>query len=105
MTREASAVADGTSGVAFFAHRIDQIARYSAITGPLGVNQAPALIVVRPRKQLNGGGPAPATVNYGFQTGSDIRQAVVDARYTRPRTHLRAEMSEGTVEMPEPPPR
>ena len=37
------------------------------ITGPLGVDQAPALIVVSPRRS-NGGGQATASVDYGFHS-------------------------------------
>ncbi len=80
----ASQILVGNPQVAFFTAPAEKIARYSAITGPLGVNQAPALVVVSP-KRLNGGAPAPATVSYGFQTGPDIVQAVVDAGYKGPQ--------------------
>lgn len=83
LTREAAAVAEEIPGVAFFETEIDHIARYSEITGPIGVQQVPALIVVRPKK-LNNGGPAEALLNYGFQTGEDVRQAIVDSRYKGP---------------------
>jgi hypothetical protein len=72
-------------GVAFFDAPTDKIARYSAITGPVGVNRAPALIVIRSRKD-NGSEPAPATVTYGFQGPRQVRQAVIDAAYTGPET-------------------
>src|ERR1700750_1071668 len=42
----ATRVLAGMPGAALFAAPVDKIARYSALTGPLGVNQAPALIVV-----------------------------------------------------------
>jgi hypothetical protein len=71
------------SGVALFETSVDHIARYAEITGPLGVAEAPALVVVRSRR-LNGGGPAPSTVTYGFQTADDVRQAIVDSRYRGP---------------------
>lgn len=80
---DAAAVLEGMSGVSLFTVPADKIARYAQIAGPLGVNQAPALIVVRPRR-LNGGKAAPATVDYGFRGASDIRQAVVDAGYDGP---------------------
>jgi hypothetical protein len=80
----ASSVLTGMPGVAYFPVPASRIADYSAITGPLGVNSAPALIVVRPRA-LNGGGAAPATVTYGFQTASDVQQAVIDAGYQGPQ--------------------
>lgn len=80
---EAASVLGSMSGVAYFSTPVDKVARYSAITGPLGLSGAPALIVVRPR-HLNGGGSATATVDYGFQSAADIRQAVVDAKYDGP---------------------
>jgi hypothetical protein len=83
LVSEAAGVLQGMPGVALFTASVREIARYAPITGPLGVNQAPALIVVRPR-HLNGGAPAPATVTYGFQSASDIRQAVRDATYEGP---------------------
>ena len=72
------------SEVAFFPVPTDKIARYSTITGPLGVNQSPALIVIRSRK-LNGGAAAPATVDYGFRSAADVIQAVIDAGYQGPQ--------------------
>lgn len=80
---EAASVLGDMEGVALFTASAREIARYAPITGPLGVNQAPALIVVRARG-LNGGSAAPATVDYGFQSASDLRQAVVDAGYRGP---------------------
>ena len=80
---EASSVLTAMSGVAYFPVPVDEVARYSAITGPLGLSSAPALIVVQPR-HLNNGGPAPATVDYGFQSKQDIKQAVIDAGYHGP---------------------
>ncbi len=70
-------------GVALFTAPAGEIADYAPITGPLGVNQAPALIVVSPRS-INGGEAAPATVTYGFQSVEDLRQAVIDAGYEGP---------------------
>jgi hypothetical protein len=81
---EAVQVLEEMPDVALFTTPADKIARYSQITGPLGVSGTPALIVVRPRR-LNGDGAAPATVTYGFQTAADIRQAVVDANYHGPQ--------------------
>lgn len=84
LVSEATNAVAGMSTVALFETPAGQVARYAAITGPLGVNQAPALIVVRSR-DLNEGGAAPATVTYGFQSGSDVVQAVVDSGYTGPQ--------------------
>jgi hypothetical protein len=80
---EASEAVGEMPGVALFTVPTREISHYALITGPLGVNQAPALIVVRPRA-LNGSAPAPATVDYGFRSASDIRQAVIDAGYHGP---------------------
>lgn len=80
---EASSVLTAMPTVAFFKAPVDKIARYAAITGPLGVSGVPALVVVQPRSR-NDGGSAPATVTYGFQSASDIRQAVIDAHYRGP---------------------
>lgn len=80
---EAASVLGGMSDVAYFATPVDKIVKYSAITGPLGVSGAPALIVLRPR-HLSEGGTATATVDYGFQSAADIRQDVIDARYKGP---------------------
>lgn len=80
---EAASVLTDMAGVAYFSTPVDRVARYSAITGPLGLSGAPALIVVRPRR-LNEGGTATATVDYGFQSAQDIKQAVVDASYKGP---------------------
>jgi hypothetical protein len=78
-----SAVIPTMPGVAFFAAPTDKIARYSAITGPVGVNRAPALIVVRAHKKGDTE-PAPATVTYGYQGPEEVRQAVIDSGYTGP---------------------
>jgi hypothetical protein len=80
---EASSVLTAMPAVAYFSVPVDKVARYSAITGPLGLSAAPALIVVQPR-HLNSGGAAPATVTYGFQSKQDIKQAVIDAGYRGP---------------------
>ncbi len=69
--------------VAFFKAPTTKIARFSAITGPVGVSGAPALIVVRGRTH-KGDTTAPATVTYGFQGTAEVRQAVIDADYTGP---------------------
>jgi hypothetical protein len=71
--------------VALFLVSTKQVARYSAITGPIGVDRAPALVVVRGKKH-NGDEPAPATVSYGFMRAPEMRQAVIDAGYTGPET-------------------
>ena len=59
-----------------------QIARYTAVTVGVEVDQVPALVVVRPRR-LSGGTPQ-ASVSYGFQTAQSVVQAVRDASYKGP---------------------
>lgn len=83
LVRQASAAVRDDAGVALFVVKAREVANYAPITGPLGVESAPALIVVRP-KELNGGGPAPASVDYGFQRAEDVEQAIRDAVYEGP---------------------
>jgi hypothetical protein len=80
LVRDATDALEGMSRVSFFSAKAKHVARFAQITGPLGVNQTPALVVIRP-KHLNDNGPAPASVTYGFQTKNDVRQAIRDAVY------------------------
>lgn len=59
-----------------------KISRYAAITEGVGVNRVPALVVVRP-KHIHQTIPT-ASVNYGFQSGQSVVQAVIDAGYRGP---------------------
>lgn len=68
--------------VALFVVPAKRIARYAAITLGAEVQQAPALVTLRPRG-LSGDVPQ-ASVDYGFQTAQSVVQAVVDARYKGP---------------------
>jgi hypothetical protein len=70
----------GESGVAVFIVPVNEVAKYAAITQGVGLDRTPALIVVR----HSDGGPAPASVQYGFQTPESVVQAVLDARYRGP---------------------
>jgi hypothetical protein len=67
-------------GVAVFVAPANRVARYSRITQGVGVNRAPALVVVRP-KRLSGSTPQ-ATVSYGFRDSQSVVQAVHDALYS-----------------------
>jgi hypothetical protein len=68
--------------VAVFVIRAKDVARYSRITQGVGVDRAPALVVVRPRKES---GPVPeAQVSYGFRNSEGVVQAVHDALYQGP---------------------
>ena len=55
----------GSGGVSVFVTRANHVARYSRITQGVGVSQAPALVVVRP-KRVSGSVPE-AQVDYGFR--------------------------------------
>lgn len=59
-----------------------QISRYSAVTGGVGVERVPALVVLTPRSIAK---DAPtASVHYGFQSSQSVTQAVIDAGYDGP---------------------
>lgn len=59
-----------------------EISRYAAVTEGVGVNRVPALVVIRP-KSVHQTIPS-ASVDYGFQSGESIVQAVIDAGYRGP---------------------
>jgi hypothetical protein len=67
-------------GVSTFVTRANQVARYSRITQGVGVSQAPALVVLRP-KRVSGSVPE-AQVSYGFRDAQGVVQAVHDAVYS-----------------------
>jgi hypothetical protein len=68
------------SDLAVFVVRASKVARYSRITQGVGVSQAPALIIVRPRK-VSGSVPE-AQVAYGFRDSQTVVQYVHDALYS-----------------------
>ena len=72
----------GMPGVKTFVVPAGEIARYAAITEPVGVDRVPALVVLRPRR-LEETVPS-ASVSYGFQSGDSVVQAVIDAGYKGP---------------------
>ena len=69
-------------GVSVFVARAKDVARYSRITQGVGVDRAPALVVVRPRKES--GSVPQAEVSYGFRNSQSVIQAVEDALYSGP---------------------
>jgi hypothetical protein len=69
----------GHGGVSVFVTRAKDVARYSRITQGVGVSQAPALVVVRPRSES--GSVPQAQVSYGFRSSQSVVQAVNDALY------------------------
>jgi hypothetical protein len=70
----------GDRGVTVFVARAKDVARYSRITQGVGVDRAPALVVVRPRKES--GSVPQAQVSYGFRDSQGVVQAVHDALYS-----------------------
>jgi hypothetical protein len=80
LTRNSVHLLSGDSSVSVFVTRANKVARYSRITQGVGVTQAPALVVVRP-KRLSGSAPE-AQVEYGFRDAQGVVQAVHDAVYS-----------------------
>jgi hypothetical protein len=79
MVRSSVATLTRRSGVSVFVAPATDVADYSRITQPLGVNRVPALVVIRPRK-VTGAAPQ-ALVVYGFRDAGSVVQAVDDALY------------------------
>lgn len=77
---KASVAAISKPGVAVFVAKASDVARYSRITQPVGLNRVPALVVVRPR-DVSGNTPE-AQVSYGFRGSKSVVQAVEDALYS-----------------------
>jgi len=74
---------EATGDVAVFHTYARGIAEYSRITGGVDVSRVPALVVVRPSEQAQGGMPL-ASVSYGFRSPASAEQAVRDALYDGP---------------------
>jgi hypothetical protein len=70
----------GDRGLTVFVVHANRVARYSRITQGVGVNQVPALVVVRPRR-VSGSVPE-AQVTYGFRDSQTVVQYVHDALYS-----------------------
>lgn len=80
--RDASAGLSSLPDVVSFVVPVKEIARYTAITGGVGVEQVPALVVLTPKRAAE---QAPtASVHYGYQSPESVVQAVVDAGYEGP---------------------
>lgn len=82
LVRDTTEALSGLSNVSTFVVPAARIARYGAITGGVGVERVPALVVVSP-KDVSSGVPT-ASVRYGFQAREAVIQAVVDAGYQGP---------------------
>ena len=82
LVQNASGVLSGLPDVAQYIVPAKQIARYTAVTGGVGVERVPALVVLTPKRAAQG---APTgSVLYGFQTAASVRQAIIDAGYEGP---------------------
>jgi hypothetical protein len=66
-------------GVSVFVTRAGKVAEYARVTQGVALSQAPALVVLRP-KRLSGPSPE-AQVAYGFRDAQGVVQAVHDAVY------------------------
>jgi hypothetical protein len=70
----------GDRGVSVFISPAKDVARYSRITQGVGLDRAPALVVVHPRGRS--GAVPEAQVSYGFRNSQGVVQAVHDALYS-----------------------
>ena len=80
LVHDSVAALSGRAGVAVFVTPASEVTRYSRIAQGVGVDRAPALVVIRP-KRLSGSVPQ-ATVEYGFRSAQGVEQAVDDALYS-----------------------
>jgi hypothetical protein len=82
LIRDAAAGLSSFPEVVSFVVPAEEIAQYTAITGGVGVEQVPALVVLTPKKVAQ---QAPtASVHYGYQSPQSVAQAVIDAGYVGP---------------------
>jgi hypothetical protein len=78
--RSVRLLSSDAAGVSVFVTRANKVARYSRITQGVALSQAPALVVLRPKRVS---GPTPeAQVAYGFRDAQGVVQAVHDAVYS-----------------------
>jgi hypothetical protein len=82
LIRDAAAGLSQFPEAASFVVPAREIARYTAITGGVGVERVPALVVLTP-KDVSPQGPT-ASVHYGYQSPESVGQAVIDAGYKGP---------------------
>jgi hypothetical protein len=82
LVRDAAGTLAQLRNVTSFIVPAKDIARYTAVTGGVGVERVPAMVVLTPRGV---GQQVPtASVHYGYQSPQSIVQAVVDAGYEGP---------------------
>ena len=82
LIRDASAGLTQLPNVTSFVVPVKEIARYTAVTGGVGVERVPALVVLTP-KGADQDVPT-ASVHYGYQSSESVVQAVIDAGYKGP---------------------
>ncbi|HEX7278060.1 MAG TPA: hypothetical protein VF255_00425 [Solirubrobacterales bacterium] len=82
LIRDASTGLSQVPEVVSFVVPAKEIARYTALTGGVGVERVPALVVLTPRS-VSGQAPT-ASVHYGYQSPQSVTQAVIDAGYKGP---------------------
>lgn len=82
LVRDAASALAGLKNVTSFVVPAKRIARYSAVTGGVGVERVPALVVLTP-KRVDQQAPT-ASVHYGYLSSQSIVQAVLDAGYEGP---------------------
>jgi hypothetical protein len=82
LIRDASAGLSSLPGVVSFIVPAEEIAKYTALTGGVGVERVPALVVLTPKKAQQQA--ATASVLYGYQSPESVVQAAVDAGYEGP---------------------
>lgn len=83
LIREAATGLSGLSNVVSFVVPAKEIASYTAVTGGVGVERVPALVVLTPKGATDKRVPT-ASVHYGYQGSDSVVQAVVDAGYEGP---------------------
>jgi hypothetical protein len=68
--------------VALFVTNAGHISRYARIAEGVNVDRVPALIVMKPRNQVQG--VPVATVSYGFRSADSVAQAIQNSLYKGP---------------------
>ena len=70
----------GRNDTSVFVVEAKEIARYSRIAEGVNLDRVPALVVVEPRRQVEGDLPG-ATISYGFRGPESVEQTVLDVLY------------------------
>ena len=70
----------GRSDTSVFVAEAKDVSRYSRIAEGVNLDRVPALVVVEPKRQVEGALPL-ATISYGFRGPESVEQAVRDVLY------------------------